>query len=145
MECYFVLPDPGGQLLFKDLPDPVFALHPQHDPVAPVIAHIHGEQALRQTIRFAKIELSQSAIGLYQLGELYVPDELYLHKAPFEEKLMSDLSVEMIFDHLRLMSDLSVEMPFGHLVMNNSHATYQGGFLKNSEFFSQREREDVLA
>jgi hypothetical protein len=80
----FVFPDPRGQLLFDDLPDPVFPLHPQDDPVAPVIAHVHREQTLLQTIRFAKIELSQSAIGLYQLGELNVPDELYLHKAPFE-------------------------------------------------------------
>jgi hypothetical protein len=80
----FVLPDPGWQLLLDDLPYPVFALHPQHDPVTPVIAHVHREQTLLQTIRLAKIEFSQSAIGLYQLGELNVPDELYLHKAPFE-------------------------------------------------------------
>jgi hypothetical protein len=36
-----------------------------------------------------------------------------------------------------LMSDLSVKMTFGHLVINNSYATYQGGFLKNSEFFTE--------
>jgi hypothetical protein len=53
------------------------------------------------------------------------------------KKLMSDLSVEMTFGHLLLMSDLSVEMLFGHLVINNCHATYQGGFLKNSEFFTE--------
>jgi hypothetical protein len=93
-------------LLFHDLPDSVLSLHPQHDPVTPVIAHVHREQPFRQTIRFAEIELSQTAIGLYQLSELNVPDELYLHKAPFTKRLM-----------------------------NNSRATYQGGFLKNSEFF----------
>ena len=84
MEGGFVLPDPRRQLLLQDLPYSVFPLHSQHDPVAPVIAHVHREQALLQTIRFAKIELSQSAIGLYQLGELNVSDELYLHNAPVE-------------------------------------------------------------
>jgi len=86
-------------LLLHDLPDPVLALHPQHDPVTPVVAHVYGELTLRQTIRFAEIELSQTAIGLYQLGELDVPDELYLHKAPFKKNLMSDLPVEMTSGH----------------------------------------------
>jgi hypothetical protein len=99
MKSSLILPYPGRQLLLDDLPNPVFTLHPQNDPVAPVIAHVHRELAFCQTIRFAKIELSQTAIGLYQLGELYVPDELYLHKAPVE-MLMSDLSVEMTFGHL---------------------------------------------
>src|SRR5579863_5159657 len=112
MEGRFILPDPGGQLLLNDLPDSVLTLHPEHDPVTPVISHVHREHPLRQTIRFAEIELSQTAIGLYQFGELYVPDELYLHKAPLLD------------------------------VMINSRATYRGGFLKNSEFFSRRGRED---
>jgi hypothetical protein len=84
MKGCLILPDPGGQLLLDDLPHPVFPLHPQYDPVTPVIAHVHREQTLRQTIRFAEIKLPQTAIGLYQLGELNVPDELYLHKAPFD-------------------------------------------------------------
>jgi hypothetical protein len=33
-------------------------------------------------------------------------------------------------------------MTFGHLIMNNSRATYQGGFLKNSEFLLRRDRAD---
>jgi hypothetical protein len=84
MKYGFVFPDPGRQLLLDDLPHPVFPLHSQNDPITAVIAHVHRKQTLLQTIRFAKIKLPQSAIGLYQFGELNVPDELYLHKAPFE-------------------------------------------------------------
>src|ERR1700748_2472181 len=79
-----VLPYPRRQLLFDDLPDTVFPLHPEDDTVASVIAHIHREQTFLQAIRFAEVKLSQSAIGLYQLGELNVANELYLHKDPFE-------------------------------------------------------------
>jgi len=84
MKYGFVFPDPRWQLLLDDLPDSVLPLHSQHDPVAAVIAYVHGKQSLLKTIRFTKIKLSQTALGLYQLGELNVPDELYLHKAPFE-------------------------------------------------------------
>jgi hypothetical protein len=84
MKNGLVLPYPGRQLLFDDLPDPILALHPQYDTVAAIIAHIHREQPFLQPIGLAEIKLSQSAIGLYQLGELNVANELYLHKDPFE-------------------------------------------------------------
>ncbi len=71
---------------------PSSPLHPQYDPVTAVIAHVHREQAFLQAIRFAKIELSQTALGLDQLGELNVPDELYLHKRLPLKKLISDLN-----------------------------------------------------
>jgi hypothetical protein len=82
-----VLPYPCRQLLFDDLPDAVFTLHSEHDPVAAVITHIYGKHSFRQAIRFAEVELSQAAIGFYQLGKLDIPDKLYLHKAPFELNL----------------------------------------------------------
>jgi hypothetical protein len=84
MKNLLVLPYPGGELLFDDLPNAVFPLHPQYNPVAAVIAHINSKQSFLQPIRLAEVKLSQSAVCLHQLGELDVPDELYLHKVPFE-------------------------------------------------------------
>ena len=80
----FIFPDPGGQLLFDDLPYAIFALHSQYDPVSTVVAHVHSEQSFLQSIGLAEVKFSQSAVGLYQFGELDIPDELYLHKVPFE-------------------------------------------------------------
>jgi len=85
----FILPYPCGQLLLDDLPHSIFALHSQHDPVAAVITNVHGEQAFLQPVGFAKIELSQTAFGLHQLGELNVPDKLYLHKDAFEFSMIN--------------------------------------------------------
>jgi hypothetical protein len=79
-----VLPDPGRQLLFNDLPNAVFALHPEYDPVAAVIAYVYGEKSFLETVRLAEIEFPQPAVGFYEFGELDVANELYLHKAPFE-------------------------------------------------------------
>jgi len=83
MKNGFVLPYPGGQLLFNDLPHSIFLLHFQHDTVAPVITYIYREQSFLQSIGLAKIEFPQTAVGLHQLGELNVSDELNLHKACF--------------------------------------------------------------
>jgi len=82
----FILPDPCGQLLFDDLPDAVFALHSEYDPVAAVVADVYGEQAFLQPVGFTEIEFPQTAVGLHQLGELNIPDKLYLHKDAFEYK-----------------------------------------------------------
>jgi hypothetical protein len=84
MKNTFVLPDPGGELLFDDLPNAVFPLHPQYDPVAAVIAHIDSKQPFLQAIRLAEVKFSQSAVRFHQFGKLDIPDELYLHKVPFE-------------------------------------------------------------
>jgi len=80
----FIFPYPRRKLLFDDLPDAVLPLHPQHDPVAAVITYIYSKQSFLQAVRLAEIEFSQSAVSLHQFGELNVPDELYLHKVPFE-------------------------------------------------------------
>ena len=80
----FILPDPGWQLLLDDLPYAIFALHSQYDPVSAVVADVHGEQSFLQSVGLAEIKFSQSTVGLYQFGELDIPDELYLHKVPFE-------------------------------------------------------------
>jgi len=79
-----VLPDPGGELLFDDLPNAVFPLHPQYDPIAAVITHINSKKSFLQPIGLAEVKFSQSSIRFHQLGELDVSDKLYLHKAPFE-------------------------------------------------------------
>jgi hypothetical protein len=84
MKYRLVLPYPRRQLLLDDLPDAIFALHSQYDPVSTVVAHVHSEQSFLQSIGLAEVKLSQSAVGLYQFCELDVPDELYLHKVPFE-------------------------------------------------------------
>jgi hypothetical protein len=84
MKNSLVLPDPGRELLFDDLPHAIFALHSQYDPVSTVVANVHSEQSFLQSVGLAEVKLSQSAVGLYQFGKLYVPDELYLHKVPFE-------------------------------------------------------------
>jgi hypothetical protein len=81
MKAFFVLPDPGGHLLFHDLPDAIFFLHTEYDPIAPVVTDVHRENAFLQPVRFPEIELSKPAIGFHQLGELNVPDKLNLHKA----------------------------------------------------------------
>jgi hypothetical protein len=94
-------------LLFDDLPDPIFALHSQNDPVAAVVTHVYSEKTFLQSVRLAEVEFSQSAVGLYQFGELDVPDELYLHKVPFD------------------------------IMVNNSCAEVKTGFLKDCEFFTQ--------
>jgi hypothetical protein len=73
-------------LLLDDLPHAIFPLHPQDDPVSTIITHVYGEQAFLQPVGLAKIKFSQSTVSLYQLGELNVPDELYLHKDAFEFK-----------------------------------------------------------
>jgi len=83
MKNGFVLPDPGGQLLLDNLPHAIFFLHFQHDTVAPVVTHIYREQSFLQSIGLAEIEFPQTAVGLHQLGELNVSDELNLHKAYF--------------------------------------------------------------
>jgi hypothetical protein len=80
----FIFPYPGRQLLFDDLPDAVFTLHSQNDPVTAVVTHIYREKSFLESVRLTEVEFSQSAVGLYQFGELDVPDELYLHKVPFE-------------------------------------------------------------
>jgi len=90
--------------LFDDLPDAVFTLHSQNDPVTAVVAHIYSEKSFLESIRLAEVEFSQSAVGFYQFGELDVPDELYLHKVPFE------------------------------IIFNNSCAEFGSGFLKDCEF-----------
>ena|SRR5579864_1893504 len=79
-----IFPYPRRQLLFDDLPDTVFALHSQDDAIATIVTDVYGEQSFLQSVGFAEVELSQSAVGLYEFGELDIPDELYLHKAPFE-------------------------------------------------------------
>jgi hypothetical protein len=111
MKNGFILPDPCRQLLFDDLPNPVFFLHSQHDAVAPVIAHIHGEQSLLQSVGFAKIEFPQPAISLYQFSKLNVPNELNLHKAYFRI-----LNYQFLFDYK------------------------SAAFLKNSEFLRRDRR-----
>jgi hypothetical protein len=109
MKGDLVFPYPGGKLLLNNFPDTIFPLHSQNDAVSPVVTDVNGELTLGQTIRFSKIELPQAAIGLDQLGELNIPDELYLHKAPFEKKV------------------------------NEQNLCYiPGGFLKNSEFCERR-------
>ena len=84
MKNCFIFPDPCRQLLFDDLPNAIFALHSQYDPVSTVVAHVHSEQSFLQSVGLAEVKFSQSAVGLYQFGELDIPDELYLHKVPFE-------------------------------------------------------------
>jgi len=84
MKNGLVLPDPGRQLLFDDLPNAIFALHSQNDTVPTVVADIDGEQSFLQSVGLAEIEFSQPAIGFHELGKLDIPDKLYLHKAPFE-------------------------------------------------------------
>ena len=79
-----IFPDPCRQLLLDDLPYAIFALHSQYDPVSTVVADVHGEQSFLQPVGLAEIKFSQSTVGLYQFGELDIPDELYLHKVPFE-------------------------------------------------------------
>jgi len=106
----FILPDPCRQLLLDDLPHPVFFLHFQHNAIAAVVTHIHSEQSFLQSIGFAEIEFPQTAVGLHQLGELNVSDELNLHKAYFR-----------IFK----------------LSYNEPTIRSAAAFLKNSEFFTQ--------
>jgi hypothetical protein len=84
MKNRLIFPDPCRQLLLDDLPYAIFALHSQYDPVSTVVAHVHSEQSFLQSIGLTEVKFSQSAIGLYQFCELDVPDELYLHKVPFE-------------------------------------------------------------
>jgi hypothetical protein len=84
MKNLLVLPNPGRELLFDDLPNAIFPLHPQYNPVAAVITHINSKQSFLQPVGLAEVKLSQSAVSLHQFGELDVPDELYLHKVPFE-------------------------------------------------------------
>jgi hypothetical protein len=84
MKNMLVLPYPGGELLFDDLPDAVLPLHPQYDPIAAVITHINSKQSFLQSIGLAEVKFSQSSVRFHQLGELDIPDELYLHKVPFE-------------------------------------------------------------
>jgi hypothetical protein len=84
MKNLLVLPDPGRELLFDDLPNAVLPLHPQYNPVAAVVTHINSKQSFLQPVGLAEVKLSQSAVCLHQFGELDVPDELYLHKVPFE-------------------------------------------------------------
>src|SRR5258707_14658733 len=73
-----ILPYPGRQLLFDDLPYAVFALHSQHDPVATIVAYIDSKQSFLQSIGLAEVELSKPPVGFYEFGELDIPDELYL-------------------------------------------------------------------
>jgi len=80
----FIVPNPGRQLLLHDLPDPLFPLHVEYDPVAAVIAYVHSEQPFLHPVGFPEIELPQTAIRFHQLTELNVPNELYLHKPHFE-------------------------------------------------------------
>jgi hypothetical protein len=84
MKNILILPDPGGELLFDDLPNAIFPLHPQNDPVATVITHIDSKQSFLQSIGLAEVKFSQTAVRFHQFGELDIPDELYLHKVPFE-------------------------------------------------------------
>src|ERR1700733_7419086 len=84
MKNGFVFPYPCRQLLFDDLPYAIFALHSQYDPVSTVVAYVNGKQPFLQSVGLAEIKFSQSTVGLYQFGELDIPDELYLHKVPFE-------------------------------------------------------------
>jgi hypothetical protein len=84
MKNRLIFPDPRRQLLLDDLPYAIFALHSQYDPVATVVADVHGKQTFLQSVGLAEIKFSQSAVGLYQFCELDIPDELYLHKVPFE-------------------------------------------------------------
>jgi hypothetical protein len=70
--------------LFDYFPNAIFTLHSQDDTVPAVIADVDSEQSFLQPVGLAEIEFSQPAIGFYQLGELDIPDKLYLHKAPFE-------------------------------------------------------------
>jgi hypothetical protein len=83
MKNGLILPDPGGKLLFDDLPHAVFALHSENNAISPIVAHINGEQSFVQAVRLAEVELSQASIGLDEFCELNVPNKLYLHKAPF--------------------------------------------------------------
>ena len=84
MKNIFILPDPGRELLLDDLPNAVFPLHSQYDPIAAVIAHINSKQSFLQSIGLAEVKFSQSSVRFHQLGELDISDKLYLHKAPFE-------------------------------------------------------------
>jgi hypothetical protein len=84
MKNMFVLPNPGRELLFDDLPDAIFPLHSQNDPIAAVITHINSKQTFLQSIGLAEVKFSQSSVRFHQFGELDIPDELYLHKVPFE-------------------------------------------------------------
>ena len=84
MKIGLIIPDPRRQLLLDDLPYAVFPFHPENNTVAAVIAHIYGEQPFLQSIGFAEIEFSQPPVRFYELGELNVSDELYMHTDDFE-------------------------------------------------------------
>ena len=113
MKNMLVFPNPGGELLFDDLPDAVLPLHSQYDPIAAVITHINSKQSFLQPIGLAEVKFSQSSIRFHQLGELDISDKMYLHNGPFE------------------------------VIVNNSCAGVVKGFLKDCEFFLRRDSADV--
>ena len=84
VKYHLIFPDPGGKLLFDDLPDPVFALHAEDNAISPIVTDVDRKKTFSESVRLAEVELAQPAVGFYELGELNVPDKLYLHKAPFD-------------------------------------------------------------
>ena len=46
VQSLFIVNDPPGQVIFHHVPLLIFFLHPEHDPVSPVIGNIHMKKII---------------------------------------------------------------------------------------------------
>src|SRR5688572_11791286 len=71
---------PLRQLLIEDLPLGIGLLHFEHDPVAPLIAHVHMEKFFRNPGNFSEVEFPDPSAYFHMSSELYIFLELNMHK-----------------------------------------------------------------
>jgi len=90
VEFGFIFQHPGRKGLSLDLPNIIFFLHSENDPVASIVTYIYSKDTLVESAQFPEIEFTEPALYFNQTGELDILYELYPHNSEVESENLNN-------------------------------------------------------